>query len=230
AALRLGLHTVVPSGQLLVADTMAGNDNVTGGLPSIADGAFIMVNPTRPSIDSYRQIADTYTQLGVPNIAVIANAVEDDGDLTFIADRVGHRIDCVFPREKLYFRARDEGEHPELPAAFAYAVGELHGVLANWKPEAPRDKYLRAVTFHNKNNPNQPIPDVIAREHAASYANRAVAVAPAAPPLARLAASATTAGKNWPGPRSTLGVRHAQGIPVAGTDRMGSNGAPVPRV
>ena len=140
SGLRLGLHTVTGKDELLLADMMAGNDNATSGLPSIADGAFIVVEPTKESLAAYRQLADCYTQLGVPNIVVVANKIEDgpDGeDMAFIADRIDHEIVAAIPRDKQYFRAMGDGENPPLPPAIAAEIGKLHDVMSAWSPETP---------------------------------------------------------------------------------------------
>ncbi len=172
AGLRLGLHTVTGKDELLIAEMMAGNDNVTSGLPSVADGAFIVVEPTAESLDAYRQIADCYSQLGVPNIAVVANQVEDDSDLTFIAEHIDQDVACEIPRDKQFFRAPQAGEHPPLPPQIARELGKLHDVIAGWQPEPPEEKYLRAVDFHNRNYPEQALPPAIAATGARSYAHR----------------------------------------------------------
>jgi CO dehydrogenase nickel-insertion accessory protein CooC1 len=172
AGLRFGLHTVTATDELIVADMMAGNDNATSGMPSIADGAFVVVEPTAESVDAYRQITSAYEQLSVPNIVVVANQVEDDDDLAFITDRVHHHVACVIPRDKQFFRSLSDGEHPELPAHIAGELDKLHEVVSGWTPEAPEAKYRRAVTFHNSNYPDATIPPQLAESAGKVYGAR----------------------------------------------------------
>ncbi|MGH3430925.1 MAG: hypothetical protein ACRD3Q_18695, partial [Terriglobales bacterium] len=172
AGLRFGLHTVTATDELIVADMMAGNDNATSGMLSIADDAFVVVEPTAESVDAYRQITSAYEQLGVPNIVVVANQVEDNEDLAFITDRIHHDVACVIPRDKQFFRSLSDGEHPDLPPRIAAELDRLHAVVSGWKPEAPEAKYRRAVTFHNSNYPETAIPQQLAESAGAVYGAR----------------------------------------------------------
>ncbi len=213
AGLRLGLHTVIGSDELLIADMMAGNDNATSGLPSVADGAFVVVEPTAESLDAYRQILDTYTQLGVPHIAVVANQVEDADDLAFISERVDRPLACVIARDKQFFRALQAGGHPPLPPRIADELGDLHDVIARWQPEPPEQKYLRVVDFHNRNYPEKALSAAIAATGAHSYARRVRQLRetprPAAPGMDERPA------RSIRGPRAAL--RHLA-APKTGTD------------
>lgn len=172
AGLRLGLHTVTQPGELLIADMMAGNDNGTSGLPSIADGAFIVVGPTEESLDSYEQIAASYHDFAIPNIVVVANQVEDDDDLDFIRAGVRHQVTCVLPRDKRYFRQLKSGVAAPPPPEIASGIAQLHSAIRSWKPRDPQEKFLSAVAFHNLNYPDNAIPDNVARIGAQSYARR----------------------------------------------------------
>lgn len=197
AGYRMLLHTVIRPDEMVIADTMAGNDNPTGGLPSIADGAVIVVEPTEESIKTAKDIIAAYTEIGVPNIAVAANRVEDEGDLNFIRKKIGLEPVCAIPYAKAYFRARGEGESPELPQEIAAELQKLQAEIAAWQPESSEQKYLRAVAFHNSNNPNHKIPAELARAHAVSYATRVNQLRDSA----EQQASAPRAAKGHRGPR-----------------------------
>lgn len=85
-------HTYDSKEDLILVDLTAGTDVFGVGLLSLFDAVFVVVEPTKKSIETFRQIEDLSKQENV-QLFVVANKIIDESDLTYMRSAMSTPID-----------------------------------------------------------------------------------------------------------------------------------------
>ena len=144
-------HSIEGPDEYIVVDMTAGADTFASGLFTRFDLTFMVVEPTKKSLDVYRQYM-AYSAGYDVNVRVIANKVEGDDDIAFVRDQVGDAfLGCV--ERSPFVRAMEKGR--TLP--FAALESSTVATLATMKRTVDScaqdwEKFYRqAVEFHCRN-------------------------------------------------------------------------------
>jgi CO dehydrogenase maturation factor len=142
-------HLVLPPSEACFVDMTAGVDCFASGLFTRFDLTVLVVEPTLPSLDVYRQYLEQAATYDLPRV-VVANKVVDDEDLAFVRRELGTDNFFVLPRLS-QVRAVDRGEplsKIELPGS---ALQTLDAILQAAPPRNAERFTRLAHLFHERN-------------------------------------------------------------------------------
>ncbi|MER7661471.1 MULTISPECIES: ATP-binding protein [unclassified Streptomyces] len=100
-------HLVDGPGEYVVVDMTAGADAFASGLFTRFDMTFLVVEPTRKSVNVYRQYRDHAAEFGIP-VAVVGNKVTCEDDLAFLRAEVGEDL-IAHCEQSPFVRAHEQG-------------------------------------------------------------------------------------------------------------------------
>ena len=89
-------HLIDAPGEYVVVDCTAGAESFASGLFTRFDITFLVVEPTRKSLQVYRQWSSYAADYQVP-LAVIGNKTQGDDDVAFLRDHAGENLLTCFP-------------------------------------------------------------------------------------------------------------------------------------
>ncbi len=121
---------------MTILDTEASPEHLARGTARYADAMLAVVEPYYKSLETGRRMAVLARDLGLDDVALVANKIRDERDLTAVrqfADRHGLEIAGVIPFDDALAGAEREGI---APLDFApggpsvAAIGELAEMLA----------------------------------------------------------------------------------------------------
>lgn len=144
-------HRIEGPGEYVIVDMTAGADTFASGLFTRFDLTFLVVEPTRQSLGVYRQYIE-YARGYDVKLAVIANKIEHEDDVTFVREQVNDDL-LTWIGRSAYVRAAEKGTI--LP--FSELEVSTHEALATMKQavdatEQDWDQFYRqAVLFHRQN-------------------------------------------------------------------------------
>jgi CO dehydrogenase maturation factor len=84
-------HLIDSPGEYVVVDCTAGAESFASGLFTRFDLTFLVAEPTRKSVQVYRQWTQYAADYDVP-LAVLGNKLHDQDDLAFLREHVGERL------------------------------------------------------------------------------------------------------------------------------------------
>lgn len=143
-------HLIDGRDEYVVVDMTAGADAFSTGIFFKFDLLMLVVEPTRKSLDVYRQYKEFLHGTGI-RLAVIANKIMSDEDETFIRSEVGEDLICRMP-VSASVRKADRGEM----VPFESYEAEVQAACSQVKTaldETPKDWnafYARLVELHQK--------------------------------------------------------------------------------
>lgn len=144
-------HLIDKKGEYVVVDMTAGADSFASGLFTRFDVTFLVVEPTVKSVSVYEQYKRYAKQYNV-HIKVIANKVEDEGDIAFVRDAVGDDLVAICYRSQ-FIRSMEKGIirpfseiEPENMKALEDIISEVDSREKDWDMY-----YAQAIEFHKKN-------------------------------------------------------------------------------
>lgn len=142
-------HMIDREDDIVIVDMTAGADAFSSSLFTKVDALVIVVEPTLKSLSVYDQFKPHTDRYGIPFL-VVANKVVDQGDLDFIASRVGVPI-AAFGMSS-YVKRRERGEDVAWSDVESESVKQLQSVYGALK-KIPRDWNLlqqRSITMHER--------------------------------------------------------------------------------
>lgn len=144
-------HCVEGPDEYVIVDMTAGADSFASGLFAKFDLTFLVVEPTKKSLDVYQQYT-RYARDYAVKIAVIGNKIECSEDIAFLQDRVGDNL-LTWVRQSRFVRAVEKGCREPFsclePINMNALVTMKHAVdqcEQNWARF-----YQDTVDFHRKN-------------------------------------------------------------------------------
>jgi len=144
-------HLIDAPGEYVVVDCTAGAESFASGLFTRFDITFLVVEPTRKSLQVYRQWSSYAADYQVP-LAVIGNKTQGDDDVAFLRDHAGENLLTCFPHLP-GLRAMEQGRPFSLGDTGPQARDGLallqHAVDAQVKDWAAFTR--QAAYFHLKN-------------------------------------------------------------------------------
>src|ERR1700757_3262252 len=144
-------HLVDMPGEYVVVDCTAGAESFASGLFTRFDITFLVVEPTRKSLQVFRQWSSYAADYQVP-LAVIGNKTQGDDDVAFLRDHAGENLLTCFPHLP-GLRAMEQGRPFSLGDAGPQARDGLallqHAVDAQVKDWETFTR--QAAHFHLKN-------------------------------------------------------------------------------
>jgi len=144
-------HLIDGPGEYAVVDCTAGAESFASGLFTRFDLTFLVAEPTRKSVQVFRQWTDYASSYDVP-IAVIGNKVESDHDLDFLREHAGRQLLAHFGHLPV-IRGMEQGRPFGLDELGADSLSAL-AVLRAAVDSRPKDwaTFTRqAAEFHLKN-------------------------------------------------------------------------------
>jgi CO dehydrogenase maturation factor len=144
-------HLIDSPGEYIVVDCTAGAESFASGLFTRFDLTFLVAEPTRKSVQVYRQWTEYAADYDVP-LAVLGNKIHDRDDLAFLREHVGESLLTCFGHMPA-MRAMEQGRPfglgdlgPSARDALAAAQHAVDARVKDW-PAFTR----RGVEFHLKN-------------------------------------------------------------------------------
>jgi CO dehydrogenase maturation factor len=144
-------HCIEGPREYVVVDMTAGADTFASGLFTRFDLTCLVVEPTRQSLGVYRQYIE-YARSYDVKLAVIANKIETQDDVTFVREQINEDL-LTWIGRSAYVRAAEKGTI--LP--FSSLEASTHEALVTMKQavdSTPQDWdqfYRQAVLFHRQN-------------------------------------------------------------------------------
>jgi CO dehydrogenase maturation factor len=144
-------HLIDMPGEYAIVDCTAGAESFASGMFTRFDLTFLVAEPTRKSVQVFRQWTHYAASYKVP-IAVIGNKVESDDDLSFLREHAGQHLLTHFGHLPV-IRAMEQGR----PFSLDDLGNDSHGALAELRAaidSRPKDwaTFTRQATeFHLKN-------------------------------------------------------------------------------
>ena len=144
-------HLIDFPGEYVVVDCTAGAESFASGLFTRFDLTFLVAEPTRKSIQVYRQWASYAADYHVP-LAVIGNKTQGAGDVAFLRDQAGENLLTCFAHLPA-LRAMEQGHPftlddtgPQARAALAELQHAVDARARDWETFT-----RQAIEFHLKN-------------------------------------------------------------------------------
>jgi CO dehydrogenase maturation factor len=144
-------HLIDSPAEYVVVDCTAGAESFASGLFTRFDLTFLIAEPTRKSVQVYRQWTEYAADYDVP-LAVIGNKIHDENDMAFLREHVGDRLLACFGHMP-EMRAMEQGRPfglgdlaPDARDALAAAQHAVDAQVKDW-PAFTR----QGVEFHLKN-------------------------------------------------------------------------------
>jgi CO dehydrogenase maturation factor len=144
-------HLLDAPGEYIIVDCTAGAESFASGLFTRFDLTFLVAEPTRKSIQVYRQWAGYAADYDVP-LAVIGNKIHGEEDIAFLREHAGDKLLTYLGHEPV-IRAMEQGRPfsladtgPDTRDALAVLQHAADSCVRDW-PALTR----QAAEFHLKN-------------------------------------------------------------------------------
>lgn len=142
-------HLVDKNDEYFIVDMTAGADWFSSGLFTKFDKTFLVVEPTRKSIDIFKQFKERSSQYNV-DIEIIANKIENDEDLEYIVSLTNQKPVAVINKMASISKLEREFNQKNLDLIDFTEFDKLAKIV-NQTPRNRKKMYDDNIYFHKLN-------------------------------------------------------------------------------